>query len=128
MPSSVRPTGTYVVEFYDKIDGQYRLVDRSEAKDMLRATSGELGKVKAISKTGQTYSEDVFDFVMLTSHSVLKGGFIEVTLPAEMQLLDTAACLSFQAPLAASSRCKFYPGERRFQVIDAFLDGPQADI
>ena len=42
MPSSSRPTGDYYIEYYDNIDGVYRLVDTVTATDKLRAIPGGL--------------------------------------------------------------------------------------
>jgi hypothetical protein len=48
MPSSSRPTGTYSVSFYDKVDGDYVLVDRSSFEDKIRAKPGEFVSVNII--------------------------------------------------------------------------------
>lgn len=128
MPTSVRPTGTFTVEFFDSVDGQYRLVDRIQADDLLRATAGEISSIQVLPEKGITYTADTFDFVFVTSHSVLKGGSIVISIPSEMKLMPDAACSGFEAPLAASARCIFFPDQSKLQVLDGFKDGPQTDI
>ena len=46
MPSSTRPTGAYPLEFYDNIEGEYRLVDTTVVYDKIRGISGEIDKIE----------------------------------------------------------------------------------
>ena len=80
---------------------------------MIRATAGELSSIQVTPLIDQTYTNDTFDFVMFTSHSVLQGGSILVKLPIEMKLLQEAACSNFQAPLSAQASCTFFQDQSK---------------
>ena len=49
MPSSSRPTGTFTLEFYDLIDGVYRLVDITSVENKFQAIPGGLENVNVVS-------------------------------------------------------------------------------
>jgi len=126
MPSSERPTGTYSIEFYDKIDGQYALVDTVQFKDKLRAKAGVLNYVNVVPVANTTFSEDTLNFEIKTSHAILKGGSIELTLPPELTLLDTATC--DVSEISSAAKCVFDNTARKMSIVDGFTDGPQFDI
>ena len=55
MPSSARPTGTYIVSFFDRIDNDYVLVARTNFTDKIRAKPGEFVSVDIHPDNDQTY-------------------------------------------------------------------------
>ena len=58
MPTSSRPTGDYEIEFYDNIDGVYRLVDIVTVSDKFQALPGGLYSVNVEPLLATTYTKD----------------------------------------------------------------------
>ena len=81
MPTSSRPTGEYEIEFYDNIDGIYRLVDIITVTDKFRAIPGGLYQVDVMPLFGTTYTTDTMTFVFTLGHKILQDGFLTVKLP-----------------------------------------------
>ena len=71
MPSSIRPTGEYKVDFMANINGVYRLVDTATTKDKLRALPGVLLQVNADPEEGTTYTDDTMTISFLPGHIIL---------------------------------------------------------
>lgn len=71
MPTSSRPTGEYEIEFYDTIDGVYRLVDTAKASDKFRALPGGLYSVNVSPLLGTTYTKDTMTFIFKLGHKIL---------------------------------------------------------
>ncbi|MFO0118172.1 MAG: hypothetical protein ACK521_11360 [bacterium] len=67
---------------------------------MVRATAGEMESVKVVSMLNQTWTDDTLEFSIQTAHAIMKGGSIEIKLPNELSLLETAACNDFEQPLS----------------------------
>lgn len=85
MPSSIRPTGSYKLEFFDKIGEDYKLVDTTEVTDMLRALSGGLVEVNVAPAKGTTYINDTMTFSLTPGHKVLQGGYVTIIMPPELK-------------------------------------------
>ena len=71
MPTSSRPTGEYEIEFYDTIDGVYRLVDTAKVSDKFRALPGGLYSVNVSPLLGTTYTKDTMTFIFKLGHKIL---------------------------------------------------------
>lgn len=120
MPSSIRPTGSYRVEFYAKIDEEYRLVDAAKTQDMLRALPGGLLQVGVASLYGTTYTDDTMTISFLPGHTILKGGYLEIELPPELYFVEAVSCLSFSEGFSAETKCEFNKQTDMFTVKYAF--------
>ena len=120
MPTSTRPTGEFKLEFYQSIDGFYRLVDIGTAKDKLRAVAGGLKKIKVVPKLGTTYTEDTMTFTIELSHKILKGGFITVVIPNELSFVGTPTCLDFSSNFESTANCRFTVADRKFVIKNGF--------
>ena len=71
MPSSRRPTGVYEIKVFDKIEDEYRLVDVSTFKDLLRAVPGEMTRVTAYPTLNLTNSVDSVVLEISLGHAFL---------------------------------------------------------
>jgi len=132
MPTSTRPTGKFTIEFFDKIENEYRLVDTVEFYDKIRSLAGELDSVNIIPRANITYNEDTFEFEFKTSHKILQGGSIEIVLPEELTLLDQAICEPFEVStsptMSLDAECSFEPDNNLIRVTDAFQESDQEDL
>lgn len=98
MPSSIRPTGSYRLEFFDKIGEEYKLVDTTEVTDMLRALSGGLVKVDVAPQPGTiftTFTSETMTFSFIPGHKILQGGYVTIIMPPELKFEAGYACTGF---------------------------------
>lgn len=129
MPSSIRPTGAYVVEFLAKVEGEYKLVDTATVYDMLRALPGGLLQVRVTPELGTTYTEDTFTFSFLPGHKILQGGYFTIEIPPELTFVSKPQrrCLSFSALVEKTASCEFV-SERHLKVVDAFKEASYTNL
>lgn len=120
MPSSIRPTGEYKVEFYSKIDDVYRLVDTVTTRDMLRALPGGLLQVNVDPLQGTTYTDDTMTISFLPGHTILKGGYLTIILPPELEFTRAASCKTFSEGFNPDTGCQFNKPTRKLTVRRAF--------
>ena len=100
MPSSSRPTGSYTIEFYQMIEGVYRLVDITTVGQEvvnIRALPGSLLDVGVDPLLDTTYTEDSMIFTFTLGHKILQNGFITIQLPPLLKFVNTPDCVSFSA-------------------------------
>lgn len=105
MPSSSRPTGEYKIEFYDNIDGIYRLVDVVTVSDKFRAIPGGLYSVNVIPQIGMTYNTDLMTVEFILGHKILQGGYFMMKLPPQLTFVDEPECLRFSEFIDQDAKC-----------------------
>ena len=97
MPSSSRPTGEYEIEFYDNINGVYRLVDVATVSDKFQALPGGLYSVRVEPEQGTTYTKDTMKFIFTLGHKILQNGYLTIKLPPQLEFIESPECLAFSA-------------------------------
>ena len=120
MPSSSRPTGTYQIDFYTKIGDEYMLVDTVRVFDKLRGIPGVFYNIDVVPTLNQTNVEDTFDFKFNVAHKILKGGFIELILPWELEYTEQAKCIQFPDGFSGDTKCTFDIENNLLNITDAF--------
>lgn len=124
MPTSSRPTGEYEIQFFDNIDGTYRLVDIVTVKDKFRAIPGGLYQVNVSPLLGTTYTKDTMTIQFNLGHKILQNGFLTVKLPEELTFIDEPACLSFSDLIDQDADCIIDKELGQLTLRNAFKDGP----
>jgi hypothetical protein len=84
MPSSIRPTGVFTIEFYDLVGDIYRLVDTAQFTNLIQADSGELGQVNIRASQDSTWVVDTLTVTFQATHEILRGGWLEMIVPPEL--------------------------------------------
>lgn len=124
MPSSSRPTGDYKIDFYDNIEGTYRLVDAVIVQDKIRALPGGLSQVSVTPALGTTYTEDTMTFSFKLGHSLLKNGFLTVQIPEELKFVSSVTCQAFSEGVSQDASCEFDIAKGKMTLQNGFAEGP----
>lgn len=117
MPVSTQTTKALIINTFMIDNGAPYTVDFISQVDVFKGTFGILTEPSANPTNKQAYINSSYEFVMRTTHTLFKGGFIRIILPPEVSFFD---------PTASANSCSNTKGFEA--TMKCRITGKQLDV